>query len=78
MGGDFFDVSTLIIENGIFEVKAMVGGMYLDSEDFNDRVVAVSRTAVGRPQRWLGQARPCWLDADRSRQAQNLSEELAA
>ena len=71
MGGDFIDVSTLIIENGISEVKSMVGGLYLSGEGFNDCVVAVFRTAVGRPRRWLGRA-ACWLDADRSKGSESL------
>lgn len=37
--GDTFDVSLLIIENNVFEVKAMTGGTHLGGEDFDNIMV---------------------------------------
>ena len=39
LGGGFFDVSILTIENGIFEVKATAGVTHLGGEDFDNRMV---------------------------------------
>ncbi|XP_056870560.1 heat shock 70 kDa protein 1-like [Takifugu flavidus] len=39
LGGGTFDVSTLIIEDGIFEVKATAGDTHLGGEDFDNRMV---------------------------------------
>ena len=39
LGGGTFDVSLLIIEEGIFEVKATAGDTHLGGEDFDNRLV---------------------------------------
>ncbi|KAL0280256.1 UNVERIFIED_CONTAM: hypothetical protein PYX00_001602 [Menopon gallinae] len=39
LGGGTFDVSVLIIENGVFEVKATAGNTHLGGEDFDMRMV---------------------------------------
>jgi len=39
LGGGTFDVSLLIIEGGIFEVKAVAGDPHLGGEDFDSRLV---------------------------------------
>ena len=39
LGGGTFDVSLLIIEDGIFEVKATAGDTHLGGEDFDHRLV---------------------------------------
>ena len=39
LGGGTFDVSILIIEEGIFEVKAVAGDTHLGGEDFDNRMV---------------------------------------
>ncbi|PKY21757.1 hsp71-like protein [Rhizophagus irregularis] len=39
LGGGTFDVSLLIIEEGIFEVKAVAGDNHLGGEDFDNRLV---------------------------------------
>ncbi|VEL43435.1 unnamed protein product, partial [Protopolystoma xenopodis] len=39
LGGGTFDVSVLVIENGIFEVYATAGDTRLGGEDFDDRMV---------------------------------------
>ena len=36
LGGGTFDVSLLIIEDGIFEVKATAGDTHLGGEDFDN------------------------------------------
>ncbi|KAL7379494.1 hypothetical protein ABVT39_028324 [Epinephelus coioides] len=40
LGGGTFDVSLLIIEDGIFEVKATAGDTHLGGEDFDNRMVS--------------------------------------
>ncbi|XP_049417513.1 heat shock 70 kDa protein 1-like [Epinephelus fuscoguttatus] len=40
LGGGTFDVSLLIIEDGIFEVKATAGDTHLGGEDFDSRMVS--------------------------------------
>jgi heat shock 70kDa protein 1/2/6/8 len=40
LGGGTFDVSLLMIEDGIFEVKATAGDTHLGGEDFDNRVVS--------------------------------------
>jgi L1 cell adhesion molecule like protein len=39
LGGGTFDVSLLIIDSGIFEVKATSGDTHLGGEDFDNRMV---------------------------------------
>merc|ERR1712139_601483 len=39
LGGGTFDVSLLVIEEGIFEVKATAGDTHLGGEDFDNRMV---------------------------------------
>ena len=39
LGGGTFDVSILIIEDGVFEVKATSGDTHLGGEDFDNRIV---------------------------------------
>nr|XP_046908625.1 heat shock cognate 71 kDa protein-like isoform X2 [Dermatophagoides farinae] len=39
LGGGTFDVSILIIKNGIFEVKSTAGDTHLGGEDFDNRMV---------------------------------------
>ncbi|XP_011404198.1 PREDICTED: heat shock cognate 71 kDa protein-like [Amphimedon queenslandica] len=39
LGGGNFDVSILAIENGIFEVKSIIGDTHLGGEDFDSRMV---------------------------------------
>lgn len=39
LGGSTFDVSLLLVENGVFEVLATAGDVYLGGEDFDYRVV---------------------------------------
>merc|ERR1711892_1542020 len=39
LGGGTFDVSVLIIEDGIFEVKSTAGDTHLGGEDFDNRMV---------------------------------------
>ena len=39
LGGGTFDVSILVIEDGIFEVKATAGDTHLGGEDFDNRMV---------------------------------------
>merc|ERR1712050_692149 len=39
LGGGTFDVSLLVIEEGIFEVKATSGDTHLGGEDFDNRMV---------------------------------------
>ena len=39
LGGGTFDVSLLVIEEGIFEVKATAGNTHLGGEDFDNRMV---------------------------------------
>merc|ERR1712018_660549 len=39
LGGGTFDVSILIIEDGIFEVKSTAGDTHLGGEDFDNRMV---------------------------------------
>ncbi|CAG8789530.1 13897_t:CDS:1, partial [Racocetra fulgida] len=39
LGGGFFNVSLLTIEEGIFEVKATAGDAHLGGEDFDNRLV---------------------------------------
>ena len=39
LGGGTFDVSLLVIEDGIFEVKATAGNTHLGGEDFDNRIV---------------------------------------
>lgn len=39
LGGGTFDVSLLVINNGIFEVKATAGDTHLGGEDFDNRLV---------------------------------------
>ena len=39
LGGGTFDVSLLIIDDGIFEVKATAGDTHLGGEDFDNRMV---------------------------------------
>ncbi|CAF3198571.1 unnamed protein product [Rotaria sp. Silwood2] len=39
LGGGTFDVSILIIDNGIFEVKSTAGDTHLGGEDFDNRLV---------------------------------------
>ncbi|XP_078089269.1 heat shock-related 70 kDa protein 2-like [Mustelus asterias] len=40
LGGGTFDVSVLIIEEGIFEVKSTAGDTHLGGEDFDNRMVS--------------------------------------
>lgn len=40
LGGGTFDVSVLVIEDGVFEVKATNGDTHLGGEDFDNRLVA--------------------------------------
>merc|ERR1711935_662997 len=40
LGGGTFDVSLLMIENGVFEVVATNGDTHLGGEDFDQRVIA--------------------------------------
>ncbi|CAF2144676.1 unnamed protein product [Rotaria magnacalcarata] len=39
LGGGTFDVSVLIIDNGVFEVKSTAGNTHLGGEDFDNRMV---------------------------------------
>jgi L1 cell adhesion molecule like protein len=39
LGGGTFDVSVLIIDNGVFEVKSTAGDTHLGGEDFDNRMV---------------------------------------
>lgn len=39
LGGGIFDVSLLLIDGGIYEVKVIVGNIYLGGEDFNNNIV---------------------------------------
>ena len=39
LGGGTFDVSVLVIDNGIFEVKSTAGDTHLGGEDFDNRLV---------------------------------------
>jgi molecular chaperone DnaK (HSP70) len=39
LGGGYLSVSLLIIEQGIFEVKAIAGDTHLGGEDFDNRLV---------------------------------------
>jgi len=39
LGGGTFDVSLLVIEDGVFEVKATAGDTHLGGEDFDNRMV---------------------------------------
>lgn len=39
LGGGTFDVSILIVDNGVFEVKAVNGDSHLGGEDFDNKVV---------------------------------------
>ena len=39
LGGGTFDVSILVIDNGIFEVKSTAGDTHLGGEDFDNRMV---------------------------------------
>uniref|UniRef100_UPI00358DDC34 heat shock cognate 71 kDa protein-like n=1 Tax=Myxine glutinosa TaxID=7769 RepID=UPI00358DDC34 len=39
LGGGTFDVSLLVIENGIFEVRSTAGDTHLGGEDFDNRMV---------------------------------------
>jgi heat shock 70kDa protein 1/2/6/8 len=39
LGGGTFDVSILMIDDGIFEVKATAGDTHLGGEDFDNRLV---------------------------------------
>lgn len=39
LGGGTFDVSVLVIDNGIFEVKSTAGDTHLGGEDFDSRMV---------------------------------------
>ena len=39
LGGGTFDVSVLVIEEGVFEVKATNGDTHLGGEDFDNRLV---------------------------------------
>ncbi|CAF4577444.1 unnamed protein product, partial [Rotaria sp. Silwood2] len=39
LGGGTFDVSILIIDNGVFEVKSTAGDTHLGGEDFDNRMV---------------------------------------
>jgi L1 cell adhesion molecule like protein len=39
LGGGTFDVSVLVIDNGIFEVKSTAGDTHLGGEDFDNRMV---------------------------------------
>ncbi|CAF4752571.1 unnamed protein product [Rotaria sp. Silwood2] len=39
LGGGTFDVSILIIDNGVFEVKSTSGDTHLGGEDFDNRLV---------------------------------------
>ncbi|CAF0910016.1 unnamed protein product [Adineta ricciae] len=40
LGGGTFDVSVLIMDNGVFEVKSTAGDTHLGGEDFDSRMVA--------------------------------------
>jgi len=40
LGGGTFDVSLLVIEDGVFEVKATAGDTHLGGEDFDNRLVS--------------------------------------
>ena len=40
LGGGTFDVSILVIEDGIFEVKSTAGNTHLGGEDFDNRLVS--------------------------------------
>ena len=39
LGGGTFDVSLLVIEGGVFEVKATAGDTHLGGEDFDNKLV---------------------------------------
>ena len=39
LGGGTFDVSLLVIEDGVFEVKSTAGDTHLGGEDFDNRMV---------------------------------------
>lgn len=39
LGGGTFDVSVLVIDNGVFEVKSTAGDTHLGGEDFDNRLV---------------------------------------
>jgi L1 cell adhesion molecule like protein len=39
LGGGTFDVSILVIDNGVFEVKSTAGDTHLGGEDFDNRMV---------------------------------------
>ena len=39
LGGGTFDVSLLVIDNGLFEVKATAGDTHLGGEDFDNKLV---------------------------------------
>lgn len=40
LGGGTFDVSVLVIEDGVFEVKSTAGDTHLGGEDFDNRLVS--------------------------------------
>jgi L1 cell adhesion molecule like protein len=40
LGGGTFDVSVLVIDNGVFEVKSTAGDTHLGGEDFDNRIVS--------------------------------------
>jgi molecular chaperone DnaK (HSP70) len=39
LGGGTFDVTLLVIDNGVFEVKATAGDTHLGGEDFDQRMM---------------------------------------
>jgi L1 cell adhesion molecule like protein len=41
LGGGTFDVSLLIIDDGVFEVKATAGETHLGGEDFDNKLATV-------------------------------------
>jgi hypothetical protein len=48
LGGGTFDISTLEIGDGVFEVKSTNGDTFLGGEDFDARIVIISPTASRR------------------------------
>lgn len=39
LGGGTFDVTVLVVDNGIFEVKSTCGDTHLGGEDFDNRLL---------------------------------------
>ena len=71
MGGGAFDVTTLTVEAGIFEVKATAGDTHLGSEDFDNGIVDFCMQDFKRKNQGKGLAatNASFKDTVRTRQA---------